>query len=65
MDQIPDINLLKAIVAAAGGAITLDDEIYQTYLSMDLDDMELVFDKEYGGTTMTLRYKTNEEADSV
>jgi len=60
MEQLPDINLLKAIVAAAGGAITLQDDIYESYLSMDLDDMELVFDKEYGGTTMTLKYKTNE-----
>lgn len=67
MEQIPDINLLKAIVAAAGGSITLSDEIYQTYLAMDLDEFILDFQHEKGNDdiVMTLRYKTYDQADNI
>ena len=67
MEQIPDINLLKAIVAAAGGSITLSDEIYQTYLAMDLDEFILDFQKEKDSDdiVMTLRYKTYDQADNI
>ena len=67
MEQIPDINLLKAIVAAAGGTITLSNEIYQTYLAMDLDEFILDFESEKGSddTVMTLRYKTYDETRNV
>ena len=61
MEQIPDINLLKAIVAAAGGSITLSGEIYQTYLAMDLDDFVLDFEDDGDDMIMTLRYKTHED----
>lgn len=65
MEQIPDINLLKAIVAAAGGSITLSSEIYQTYLSMDLDEFTLDFEEDGDDQIMTLRYKTYDEAHNV
>lgn len=65
MEQIPDINLLKAIVAAAGGSITLSNEIYQMYLAMDLDEFILDFQKDDDETVMTLRYKTHDEVDII
>jgi hypothetical protein len=61
VEQIPDINLLKAIVAAAGGSVTLSNEIYQTYLAMDLDEFILDFEDDGSDTVMVLRYKTNED----
>lgn len=61
MEQIPDINLLKAIVAAAGGRITLSNEIYATYLAMNLDEFILDFKDDGNDTVMVLRYKTNED----
>lgn len=67
MEQLPDISILKAIVAAAGGSITLSDKIYQTYISMDLDEFILVFKskKDSDDIVMTLKYKTHDEADNV
>ena len=58
---------MKAIVAAAGGSITLSDEIYQTYLAMDLDEFILDFQKEKDSDdiVMTLRYKTYDQADNI
>jgi len=67
MESAPlaDINLLKAIVAAAGGSIVMSNEIYQQYLSMDLDSMSLEFESEGDTTKMVLQYQAYEEDYSV
>lgn len=64
-ERIPEINIIKAIIAAAGGSITLSGEVYEEYLSMDLDEMRLDFSEIGDEVIMRLKYKGYEEADHV